>query len=116
MAYEYKMVEQEHEPQQTNRLAGSARKYLRGLGHNLDPVVQIGRQGLSDTVVAELEQALDVHELIKVRFHLDRDQKREMIEEIARRLRADAVGAIGHTALFYRPAEDPEKRRISLPG
>ena len=90
------------------------RRHLRGLAHHLKPVVMIGQHGLSDGVTAELEVALEAHELIKVRISAaDRDQRKAMIGQICRRNNADFVHAIGHVAVFYR--RHPKRPKIALP-
>lgn len=93
-------------------LSGSQRRYLRGLAHTLEPVVQVGHGGVSEGVVAAVDQALTDHELIKVRLHEPED-KRAMAEEIARASRAVLCGLVGHTAILYRP--HPDAPRIQIP-
>ena len=88
-------------------------KYLRGRCHGLSPVVTVAANGLSDTVWAEIETALDHHELIKVKLRDERTQRREWVEEIGRRSGAELVQTIGQVACFYRP--NREKRVIELP-
>ncbi len=97
-------------------LGGTDRKYLRGLAHTLKPVVHVGRAGLTDTLVGSVDTALADHELIKVRFLEFKDSRRELAGELAERTGAEQVGLVGHVAIFYRPASDPEDRRVVLPG
>ncbi len=97
-------------------LTGAQKKYLRGLAHGLKPVVHVGRNGLTEGVFESLDQALDSHELIKVKLRADRDEKRELAAAIDARLGSVQVGAIGHVAIFYRQARDPERRSIRLPA
>ncbi|MCP4655213.1 MAG: YhbY family RNA-binding protein [bacterium] len=98
-----------------NKLTGAQKKHLRGLAHGLKPVGQVGKQGLTPSLMESLDQALASHELVKVRFVDLKDQKREACEMIAARLGSAQVGIIGHVAIFYRPARDPEDRKIRLP-
>jgi RNA-binding protein len=98
-------------------LTGSQRKALRGLAHDLKPLIQIGRAGLTDGVLASLDEALADHELVKVRFLDHREQKKELCELASRRLDAALAGTVGHVAIFYRPAAKEGDRRIRLePG
>lgn len=99
-------------------LRGSQRKYLRGLAHALRPVVQVGREGLSEGVLVAFDAALDAHELVKVQFlaEKDRDSKRTLAAELAARGGAELVGTVGHMAIFFRRHPDPERRRVVLPG
>lgn len=96
-------------------LSSSQRKYLRGLAHPLNPVVMVGHGGVSESVMAEVEQALNVHELIKIRFHEFKDEKETLCAEIVKHSDAAVAGIIGHVAILYRPQRDLSKRRIRLP-
>ncbi len=106
-------------------MTGTQKKYLRGLAHGLKPVVRIGRNGLTDSLLESLDEALESHELVKVKFPRRgtnearsdfQDQKRELSAEVATRLSTEQVGSIGHVVIFFRQARDPEKRSIRLPG
>ena len=97
-------------------LAGKQRKVLRGLAHDHKPLVQVGKSGVTDAVLDSLDDALEHHELVKVRFLEHKDEKKALSAEMAKRLTADLAGMIGHVAIFYRPARDPDRRRIVLPS
>ena len=101
--------------EQRDQLTGAQRKYLRGLAHGLKPVVHIGRAGLSESLIASLDEALESHELIKVKFQDHKDEKEAFRSEISARLDCEAVGKIGHTMIFFRPARVPDHRKIELP-
>jgi len=95
-------------------LSDAQRKYLRRLGHDLNPVVLVGNSGLSPNLVAELDGALAHHELVKVRARVgDRDVRDQLLAELAASTRSEMVQRIGHVALFYRA--NPEKTKILLP-
>ncbi|MDF0378533.1 ribosome assembly RNA-binding protein YhbY [Methylophilus sp. YYY-1] len=80
--------------------------YLRGLAHNLNPVVMIGNNGLTDAVLKEIEVSLNAHELIKVQVAGDdRDLRKSLLEEIAEKAGAIAVHHIGKQLVFYRASE-----------
>ena len=98
-------------------LKGSQRKYLRGLAHGMKPVVFIGKQGVVASVVGAIDEALETHELIKLRFidFKEREQKEEISAMIERETSSECVGMIGHLAIFYRRQKDPQKRKITLP-
>lgn len=90
-------------------LTGKQKRHLRGLGHDLHPLVTIGDKGLSDSVLAELDQTLEHHELIKVKINAgDREEKKALIAAMANQCTATLVQTIGHTALLYRKAQDPK--------
>jgi RNA-binding protein len=99
----------------TPLLTGTARKYLRGLAHHLNPVVHIGKTGLAPSILRALDEALEHHELIKVRFQDYQDQKRELAQAIAQASHSTIVGSIGHVCMFYRQHPDSDKREIRLP-
>ncbi len=87
---------------------------LRKLAHPLKPVVLTGQAGLSDSVIEEIDRALEFHELIKVRINAaDRETRRTMVEEICRRTESEAIQLIGHIAALYRKKRDG-KARITL--
>ena len=95
-------------------LTEKQRKHLRGLGHALKPVIQVGQAGVSEAVLAETDRALDAHELIKVRIAgMERDERNDALDALAERTRSELVGRIGHTALLSR--RNKEKTRIALP-
>lgn len=95
-------------------LTNAQRKFLRGLTHDLQPVVMVADKGLTDNVMAELETALEHHELIKVKLRGDRDSRGEWIDVIVERTGGELVHRIGQVAAFYR--RNPDKPRIVLPG
>jgi RNA-binding protein len=69
---------------------------------------------VTDAVARGLEEALEAHELVKVRLVGQREERRAMAAEIADRVGASLVGLIGGVAIVYRPHADPEKRKIAL--
>lgn len=86
------------------------RKYLRGLGHALNPVLLIGQHGVTPAVIAEAGRALHDHELIKVKFRgAGREDRDVGLAELATATGSVLVQRIGHTALYY-------KRRNDRPG
>jgi RNA-binding protein len=97
-------------------LAGVDRRHLRRLAHALDPVVQIGAGGVSAGVISALDRALGDHELVKVRIARERDERAEIADALAQETRSAVAGLVGHVAVLYRPAAEPERRRIELPS
>lgn len=98
-------------------MKGFQKRFLRGLAHSLKPVIMVGRKGLTPTVLQSVDEALNTHELIKVKFVEEKEKayKSAISEQIEEAAHAELVAAIGHTAVFYRPHPDPESRKISLP-
>ena len=97
------------------RLTNAQRAHLRRLAHHLKPVVQIGKQGLTSAVQASVDETLNAHELIKVKFMDFRDQKQELAEELVGASGSALVGMIGNIAILYRQQQEPQKRKIVLP-
>ena len=71
------------ERQQQPKLSGSDRRYLRSIAHQLQPVVYVGKTGVTANVLAEIDRALDQHELIKVRFLDFKEEKQTLSQSIA---------------------------------
>lgn len=97
-------------------LTPAQRKYLRSQAHHLNPVVMIGKNGLTDEVVRSAELALAALELIKVRFQDRKDEKRDITDALAERTGSAVAGLIGHVAILYRPHAEPGKRKLTLPA
>jgi RNA-binding protein len=94
-------------------LAPNQRRYLRALGHHLNPIVQVGHQGVTDGVLGALDQALTDHELVKVKVAPAVDDREAAAEALAAGTRSDCAQILGRTLLLYRPRE--EKPKITLP-
>ncbi len=111
------------------------RRTLRGAGHHLSPVVQIGTEGVTPAVLQQLSEALDVHELVKVKVGTESPEDRfEAAERVGREAGAQVAQVLGRTVLVYRrhpekpryeprtaaeraadPAAEPEPRRPTRP-
>ncbi|BDM63387.1 RNA-binding protein [Shewanella sp. NFH-SH190041] len=94
-------------------LTTKQKQYLKGLAHNLKPVVLLGANGLTEGVLAEIDNALAHHELIKVKVPTtDREVKLAIVEAIVRETGAVNVQLIGHNAVLFRQSEE---MKIALP-
>ena len=90
-------------------LSEKHRKQLRKLAHHRKVIVIVGQHGLTDNVMAEIDQALAVHELVKVRINAgEREERSAMIDRVAQQTQSDVVQRIGHIAVFFRRAEKPK--------
>jgi RNA-binding protein len=86
------------------KLTERQRKYLRRLAHDVKPVVQVGNSGLTDGLLAELNDCLTRHELIKVKVRVgNRDLRDETIDELSRITGAEIIQRVGNTASLFRP-------------
>ncbi len=97
-------------------LTNAQRQYLRRLAHQLKPMVQIGKQGLTEGVRMNVDQALETHELIKVKFLEFQDEKEVLTDDLVQTTESVLIGLIGNVATLYRQQPDPEKRKIRLPS
>ncbi len=82
-------------------------KSLKAKAHNLNPVVMIGQAKLTEAVLAELNIALDVHELIKVKIRAEKEERTDITEQICSNTGALLIQAIGQIAVIYR--KNPNK-------
>jgi RNA-binding protein len=97
------------------QLTEKQRRHLKGLAHPLKPVILMGNAGLTEAVIAATAQALDDHELLKVRLPgMDRQQRDAALAQLAERTGSLMVTRIGHVAVLYR--RHPDLPRIVLPG
>ncbi|SJM95792.1 putative RNA-binding protein [Crenothrix polyspora] len=83
------------------------RKKFKAQAHTLNPVVMIGQAGLTGAVLAEIELALNSHELIKVRIRAERDERKKLSEKICQDTGATLIQCIGQITVIYRVK--PEK-------
>ena len=83
------------------------KKKLKALAHPLNPVVIIGQAGLTAAVIKEINIALDVHELIKVKIRAERDSRIVISEQICTETQAALVQSIGQVIVIYR--KNPKK-------
>ena len=95
---------------------GKQRSYLKSLAQAIDTTVYIGKEDLTDNILAEMDRYLDAHELVKVRIQEGSVlNPKDAANECAEKLKADFVQAIGHKFVLYRPAANAADRKIVLP-
>ena len=99
------------------KLKGFQKKYLRGLAHKLKPVVLVGQKGMTGELIESVGNALEKHELIKIKFNefKEKEQKAEITDIVCKRTKAEIAGTIGHIVILYRDQKDPDKKKIFLP-
>lgn len=92
------------------------RAFLRGLGNALDPVMQIGKDGITDNVLNGVNLLLEARELVKFKMlkNCDEDTK-SLANEIARRVGADVVQVIGNIFILYKKSTRKDFKHIQLP-
>jgi RNA-binding protein len=90
-------------------LNGKQRRKLRALGHHLEPVVQVGQQGVTGGVIAATDQALKDHELIKVKVGEGPEDRHEAAERLAEATGSEVAQVLGRTVLLFRKREEDSK-------
>jgi RNA-binding protein len=96
-------------------LTNPQRKFLRGLAHHAPPTMHLGKNGLTPNFYKSFETALTSHEVLKLRFANLQEERKELSSEIEAATGAILVSMVGHTAVYYRPSPDPDKRKVVLP-
>ncbi|MBM7623111.1 ribosome assembly RNA-binding protein YhbY [Sporohalobacter salinus] len=94
-------------------LTGKQRSYLRKKGNQLNPVVQIGKNGITSSLLEQVEEVLEAKELIKIRaLNNSLYTAREVAEELAEECNAEVVQVIGSVCLIYRQNEEEQKYNL----
>ncbi|MFZ5641286.1 MAG: ribosome assembly RNA-binding protein YhbY [Bacillota bacterium] len=96
------------------KLTGKQKRFLRAMGSEIEPIVQVGKGGVSDNLIQQVDEALEARELVKLRVLKNSpDELDDIAGKIAAATGAAVAQTIGHIILFYRPAKKPE---IKLPS
>jgi RNA-binding protein len=85
-------------------LSGAEKRALKSRAQTLDAVVRVGQAGLSEPMVASMEEALELHELVKVRFVGLKEERRTLAPELADRTSSLLVQTVGNVAVYFRPS------------
>ncbi|CAD2076182.1 ribosome assembly RNA-binding protein YhbY [Phocicoccus pinnipedialis] len=95
-------------------LTGKQRRYLRSIAHNLKPVFQIGKDGVNDNLISQIDDYLEIHEILKVSILQNSpEDKNDVAEKLALGTHAHVAQIIGKTIVLYR--ESKENKEIKLP-
>ena len=95
-------------------LTSRERHYLTKLSNSVEPILRIGKNGLTENLIAAIDELLNNKELIKIKFIDFKEEKLQFAQEIAAKTNSFLVRVIGNIAIFYRISSDPEKRQIDL--
>jgi RNA-binding protein len=96
------------------KLNNKQKKFLKQTAHHLKPVVWAGKNGITKSLITEIEQALEIHELIKIKCHLgEREERDAGIEDICKKTKSELVQRIGNIVTLYK--KNHEKPIIKLP-
>jgi RNA-binding protein len=96
-------------------LKGYQRSYLTKLSHKIDPSVMLGAKGLTEPLIKQTAEAIEHHELIKVKFADNKKIREELSRELAKAVDAELIRVIGNIAILYRQAREPDHRKIKVP-
>lgn len=88
-------------------------KYLRKVAHDYSPLVTVADKGLSDSVIAAIDEVLGIHELVKIKVRHPKPQRAALCAEICNKTAATEVQKIGMILLIYRPSTPP---KLPVPG
>jgi len=94
---------------QPEKLSNNQKKYLRGIAHGLNPMIMIGSNGVTESLMEELEKTLAHHEILKVKMAIsDRDDRKKVVQYILDETGALLVQVIGKICVIYRQSEETE--------
>ena len=95
-------------------LTGKQKRYLRSLAHNIDPIFQIGKAGINDNMISQIDETLENRELIKIHILQNNfDDKNDLAQTLSQATNSEVVQVIGSMIIIYRESE--ENKEISLP-
>ena len=95
-------------------LTNPQKRKLKALAQRLEPLLRIGKQGVSDAFVSSLDTALEQRELVKIQFQELKEQRKEIAPRLAEQTRSHLIMQVGHVAVFYRQHPDPQRRKIKF--
>ena len=94
-------------------ITGKQKRFLRGLGHHLKPVIMVGKDEVTQKVINATDEALELHELIKIKLQEGcLTDRKSVAAELSEQTGSAVAQILGHTFLLYRPAKEPT---IKLP-
>ena len=95
-------------------LSNPQTRKLKGLAQRMDASLKVGKLGLSDAFLKSLDEELNRHELVKVKFAEFKEQRKELAPQLAVKTQAHLVTLVGNVAVLFRRNSDPEKQRIQF--
>ncbi|MBU0506886.1 MAG: YhbY family RNA-binding protein [bacterium] len=95
-------------------LNSTQRKKLRGMAHGFKPLVFIGQKGLTSQLIQATDDALLDHELIKIKFIDCKEEKKEIIAELAAKVSGQLAGMVGNVAVMFREHPEEKKRKVVI--
>jgi RNA-binding protein len=96
------------------KLTPKQRDHLKGQAHGLDPLIHMGKNGLTNEVITHIDKALTDHELIKIKFLALKEEKQQLTATIIEKTGGELIEIIGNIAIIYRQNEEKLKRKVTL--
>ena len=94
---------------QPEKLTTNQKKFLRGIAHNINPMIIIGANGVTESLMKELDSTLEHHEILKIKMaSADRDDRKQIVDYILEQTGALLVQTIGKVCVIYRQSEESE--------
>ena len=90
------------------------KKILRAKAHDLKPIILVGKSGVTDGCIQSINEAVESHELIKIKFLEHKDNKKSLSETICTKTDSEIIGNIGHTIMLFRQNPDKEKQKYRI--
>ena len=87
---------------------------LKGMAQRMDASLKVGKQGLSDGFIKTLNEELERHELVKLKFVEFKDQRKELAPQLAERTQSHLVTLLGNVVVLYRRNPDESKQKIKF--
>ncbi|MFX3674450.1 MAG: ribosome assembly RNA-binding protein YhbY [Paenisporosarcina sp.] len=98
-------------------LTGKQKRFLRSEAHHLTPIFQVGKGGVNDHMLKQIEEAIEVRELLKVSILTNNeDDKNEVAEKLAKGTKSELVQLIGLTVVLYKPSKNNKKIILPIKG
>lgn len=89
---------------------------LKALGQHLDPILHVGKEGVTGTFLKSVDEALERHELIKIKFSAFKEERHELARAISEKTSSFLVAVVGHVAVFYKAPLSSASRKIEIGG
>ncbi len=96
-------------------LTPAQKKYLKAEAHNLSAVVQVGKSGLTRSLIKEVSNSMEAHELIKVKLMQEKEERKEIAAKLVEETSCSLVYVLGNMIILFKQKKDPAKRKFKLP-
>ena len=96
------------------KLSNPQIRKLKALGQHLEPMLKVGKAGLSDNFLKTVDEALAQHELVKVKFDEFKEEKKELAPVLAEKTSSHLIHRVGNVVVLYRQQNDPQRRKIQF--